>query len=111
MTDLQLRGGAALSQGQPLYQRVPTHDEEGRMLSDFMMLLPGLRNCPQAQFAEVLARVQAVLGQFHEVVFVDLNVPLNLLWVSVRAKPGIILDIACAVKFQVPEALLVAQKT
>jgi hypothetical protein len=95
---------------QPLYERVPTRDSDGHPLSDFMMLIPGLRDRPGHQFKEILARIQAILAQFREVVFVDLNVPLNLLWVSVRAKPGIILDIACSVKFQVPEALLVAHK-
>lgn len=81
------------------------------MLGDFMMLLPGLRDRPQGQFAEVLARIESVINEFREVVFVDLNVPLNLLWVSVRAKPGIILDISTALKFRVPEALLIGQST
>lgn len=93
---------------QPLYERVPTRDEEGRPLSDFMMLLPGLRDQPQHQLSAVLARVNATLVDFNEVVFADLNLPLNLLWVSVRARPGVILDIAASLKMRVPGALLVA---
>lgn len=95
---------------QPLYERVPTRDTDGHPLSDFMMLIPGLRERPRQQFNDVLSRIQDCLADFREVVFVDLNVPLNLLWVSVRAKPGVILDIAASLKFRVPEALLVGPK-
>ena len=94
----------------PLYERVPTRDESGHLLSDFMMLFPGLRERPGRECHEVVARIDVVLKGFPEVVFADLNLKLNLLWVSVRARPGVILDIACCVKFHVPEALLVAPK-
>ncbi len=95
---------------QPLYERVPPHDGYGRPLSDFMMLIPGLRELTDREFQNKVATLEAVLKQFHEVVFIDLNVPLNLLWVSVRAKPGVILDVATTVKCYVPEALLVGHK-
>lgn len=94
----------------PLYERAPTHDQDGCRLSDFMMLIPGLRDRPRQQFQEVLKRLEGVLAQFQEVVFIDLNVPLNLLWVSVRPRPGVILDIACCLKDRVPEALLVGPR-
>ena len=102
--------GMVMEAHRPLYERVPTRDSDGRFLCDFMVLIPGLRSRPQHQFADVLARLQAVLGQFAEVVFVDLNVPLNLLWVSVRPRPKIILDIAAAILAHVPEARLVAER-
>ena len=57
-----------------------------------------------------MARVNTILKGFPEVVFADINLKLNLLWVSVRARPGVILDIACCVKFHMPEALLVAPR-
>ena len=94
----------------PLYERVPTRDDDGRLLSDFMVLIPGLRNRPQHQFVDILARLQAVLGQFADVVFVDLNVPLNLLWVSVRSRPRVIREVATAILLHVPEARLVADR-
>lgn len=103
------RVGSCLPAG-PLYERVPTRDENGQMLSDFMMLFPGLRERPGRLRHERVARINAVLIEFPEVVFADLNLRLNLLWVSVRARPGVILDIACSVKFHIPEALLVAPK-
>ncbi len=95
---------------QPLYERVPTRDEFGQRLSDFMMLFPGLRDKPAHQLADTLGRIQAVLGQFAEVVFADLNVRLNLLWVSVRPKPGVILEVSGAIKLHLPEALLVGDR-
>jgi hypothetical protein len=95
---------------QPLYQRAPARDESGRPVSDFMVLIPGLRERPQHEFAEMLLRLQAILATFREVMFVDLNVPLNLLWVSVRPRPGVILDLFGAVKFHIPEAKLVGHR-
>lgn len=105
-----MRAGATLLPAQPLHERVPTRDENGHYLSDFMMLFPGLRERTGSGRQETVGRINAVLIGFPEVVFADLNVHLNLLWVSVRARPGVILDIACCVKFHVPEALLVAPK-
>ena len=105
------RGDLVIESHRPLYERVPTCDEDGKLLSDFMVLIPGLRSRPAHQFAETLARIQAVLGQFSEVVFADLNVPLNLLWVSVRPRPRVILDIAGAIRLHVPEARLVADRS
>lgn len=105
-----MRAGACLLPAGPLHERVPTRDENGHYLSDFMMLFPGLRERPGNGRRETVNRINAVLVGFPEVVFAELNLHLNLLWVSVRARPGVILDIACCVKFQVPEALLVAPK-
>lgn len=100
----------ALERNGPLYERVPTRDENGRLLGDFMLLIPGLRERPGHEFTSTLARLQAVLVSFSEVVFVDLNVPLNLLWVSVRPRPGVILELFGAVKLHLPEAKLVGHR-
>ncbi len=111
---MQLTARAAtvfsLESHQPLYQRVPSRDENGRPFGDFMVLIPGLRERPRHEFAEVVARLQAVLVNFHEVVFVDLNLPLNLLWVSVRPRPGVILELFGAMKCRIPEAKLVGHR-
>ena len=100
----------SIETNQPLYQRVPARDAHGRPLSDFMVILPGLRERPGHEFAETLARLQAVLVNFSEVVFVDLNVPLNLLWVSVQPRPGVILELFGAVRLHLPEARLVGHR-
>lgn len=109
---LVARGATAFSieVNQPLYQRAPARDEYGRPLSDFMVILPGLRERPGHEFAEAIARLRAVLVSFSEVVFVDLNVPLNLLWISVRPRPGVILELFAAVKLHLPEAKLVGHR-
>jgi len=100
--------GIHISDHQPLYERIPIRDEHGKLLSDFMMLIPGLRDWPQLRFHDAVAGLQAVMGQFREVVFADLNVPLNLLWVSVKAKPGIITEVAGSIQMRVPQALIIS---
>ncbi len=102
------RQSATLAANEPLHRRVPTRDEDGRLLSDFMVLIPGLRDWPKLRFARCVAAIQAALGEFKEVVFADLNVPLNLLWVSVKAEPGIISEVVGALQLRVPEARVVS---
>jgi hypothetical protein len=92
----------------PLYERVPSRDEEGRPLSDFMILIPGLRDADIDRFNDRVAGIQAVLGRYSEVVFADLNVPINLLWVSLVPRFGLIGTIAGEIQQRIPEALLVA---
>ncbi len=105
-----VRAGPSMSPAGPLYERVPTRDGTGERLADFMMLFPGLRERPGGQRGERTRLINGVLIRFPEVVFADLNLRLNLLWVSVRTRPGVILDIACCLKLYLPEALLVAPK-
>ncbi len=73
-----------------------------------MMLIPGLRDLPGVVFRDRVAGIQAVLGDHPGVVFADLNVPINVLWVSIRAEIGLISRLAAAIQDRVPEALLVA---
>ena len=110
--DLLARSASTLTlePNTPLYRRAPARDEHGNLLGDFMVLIPQLRERPQHDLAEVLARLQAVLLNCTEVVFVDLNVPLNLLWVSVRPRPGVILELFTAMKLALPEAKLVGHQ-
>ena len=84
--------GAALEPGTPLWQVVPTRGDDGRPLVDFMMLIPGLRSYPQHAINATLNNLQQVLSQYREVVFVNLNLKINVLWVSVNFRPGIILE-------------------
>jgi len=102
--------GAAIEPGTPLWQIVPTHGEDGRPLADFMMLIPGLRSRPQHAINAILNNLQKALEQCSEVVFVNLNLKINVLWVSVNCRPGIILELVTSIQRLVPEAVLVAQK-
>ncbi len=95
---------------EPLWNYVPTRDSEGTRLSDFMMLIPKLRKQPQPHIQHVLQQLQEVLEFYHHaVVFADLNLKLNLLWVSVKPVPGICLELPAAILDRIPEARLVAQ--
>ena len=95
------------SNHEPLYKRLPTRDEEGNFLGDFMLLIPGLKNRSTMQIKSRLAIMQAVLGNHKDVVFADLNAPLNLLWISVRARHGIIDELVAEIRRHIPEASLV----
>jgi len=92
---------------EPLYKRLPTHDENGKFLSDFMMLIPGLRNLSESRLNERLATLHSLLDGHDDVVFADLNTPLNLLWVSVRTRHRVIRELAAEIQLRIPEARLV----
>ncbi len=98
-----------LDASEPLRKRVPTVDEHGRALSDFMVLIPGLRDRSQAFIQSIMGELQVTLGRFSEhVVFAELNLKLNLLWVSVKPRLNVAAEIAGAVQEILPEAKLVS---
>jgi hypothetical protein len=106
-----LRVGAELEPGQPLWRRVPSRGEDGHLLSDFMLIIPKLGRWPSGRLQQTLAEIQGVFHHYREfVVFADLNLKLNVLWVTVRPVPGIALELAAALRQRVPEAMLVANK-
>lgn len=110
-TGAGLRAAALVEPAEPLWQRVPTRDEHGQLLSDFMMIIPGLRARPPHLVDRVVVAIEEVLIHYRRVVvFADLNLRLNVLWVSVRPRPGICLELPAAIALRVPEAKLVAQK-
>ena len=102
-----LKRSLELLRNEPLHERVPTQDEEGNALGDFMMLFPGLRDQAESVQRSKVDILAEILSQYKEVVFVDLNVPLNLLWVSHKYKPGLVLELSTFVKSKIPEAKLV----
>ena len=104
-------GGVDSGPAEPLWKIVPTRDAEGRRLVDFMMLVPRLRTRPRHYIEATAARIHGVLARYDEVVFVDLNLSLNVLWVSLRFRPGIVLEISGAIRLCVPEAVLVAHQS
>ncbi|WP_096459737.1 hypothetical protein [Sulfurifustis variabilis] len=113
VTGAGLRGAVgAMEPAEPLWQRVPTRDEHGQLLSDFMMIIPGLRARPPHLIDRAVAAIEDVLLHYRRVVvFADLNLRLNVLWVSVRPRPGICLELPAAIALRVPEAKLVAHKS
>lgn len=101
---------AALRPTGPLWRRAPTRLEDGRPVSDFLMVIPLLNRRPKAEILRVIARIEEVFEHhIDNILFADLNLRLNLLWVSVRPVPGLCLDIPATIHHVVPEARLIAQ--
>lgn len=96
--------------GEPLWQRVPTRDDDGRLLCDFMMIIPRLNSLPRQKIQHTIGKLNKLLALYHEwVVFADLNLKLNVLWISHRQRTGIGVELAAAIHACIPEAKLVAQ--
>lgn len=99
--------GHVLEPGTPLWQVVPTRGADGRPLADFMMLIPRLNKRPQHIIDITLFNLQKVLEPCPDVVFVNFNLKINVLWVSVICRHGLILELVDAIQRRVPEAKLV----
>ena len=57
---------------EPLRKRAPSHDEHGKPLCDFMMLIPGLRDKPKYMIDNTIQDIHIVLTHFnHAVVFAE----------------------------------------
>lgn len=103
-----LSSGGILEPATPLWQVVPTRGADGRSLADFMMLIPRLNKCPQPIIEITLCNLQKALAPCPDVVFVNFNLKLNLLWVSVNCRNGLILELVTAIQQRVPGAMLIA---
>lgn len=98
-----------LQPAEPLWQRAPARDTDGSPLSDFMMIIPGLRDQPASRRQRTVDLIQQTLAGYAPfVVFADLNLKINVLWVTVRPRPGICAELPAAIFLRVPEARLVA---
>ena len=98
-----------MHEAEPLHKRVPTHDENGRTLSAFMILIPKLSDEPRHVLKDAVSDIERVLVGFGKsIVFAELNLKLNVLWVSVRPRPGITFEVAAALQVCIPEAKLVS---
>lgn len=98
-----------LDASEPLRKRVPMVDENGRSLNDFMILVPGLRDKSQIFIQGIMNDLHATLGRFSDqVVFAELNIKLNLLWVSVKPRLNLAAEIAGAIQEIIPYAKLVS---
>ncbi len=107
----QLKMTAGIAPNESLWKRAPTRTPDGSPVCDFMLLIPGLNKRGKSQITDRVGRISAVLIQFeHIVVFADLNMKLNLLWVSYKPKPGTSIEIARAIQKSVPEAKMIAMK-
>ncbi len=94
---------------EPLWKRAPTRDENGRAVSDFRMIIKGLKKRSSFEIQSRLKIIQSVLALHQNVVlFADLNLKTNLLWVSLRAAHLQDMDIAAEIHHLIPEAKVLA---
>ncbi|MCG6969781.1 MAG: hypothetical protein LJE85_08455 [Gammaproteobacteria bacterium] len=111
LTDLSIAHKREIGPADPLWKRVPVRDSEGKPLSDFMMIIPKLRSKSPQSIKEVVLKIEKVLAFYdRHIVFADLNLNLNVLWVSLKPVPGMCLEVAAAINLHVPDAKLVAQR-
>ena len=95
----------------PLWTRVPTRDEQGCYVGDFMMIIPGLKNQSADKRKQTLNALATVLEYYRDiVVFADLNMKMNLLWVSIRPVKGMFVEIPASIIASVPGAKLVSDR-
>jgi hypothetical protein len=98
-----------LDASEPLWKRAPAVDEYGKALSDFMVIFPGLRKRPHLQIQQTTQQIQLVLSRYEQsVVFAELNLRINLLWVSTRRIDGLRFEIAESLRERIPFAKLVS---
>lgn len=98
-----------LDASEPLRKRAPVRDEQGKVLSDFMVIIPNLRKRPEVRIQQTMQDIHRILSAFGDnVVFAELNLALNLLWVSIRPVAGIRFEITEALRETIPDVRLVS---
>jgi len=99
-----------LQLSEPLWKRVPTRDHTGKPYTDFMMLIPGLKNFEPFHLRETIHKLEAVLKLYEkDIILVDLNLKINILWVTLQPHIGLSSEIAALIHHIVPQAKLVSQ--
>lgn len=98
-----------LDASEPLRKRAPAVDENGRALADFMVIIPNLRTRPPIRIQQIMQDIHRILSRFSDqVVFAEVNLKLNLLWVSIRPTNGISYEITEALRSCIPDVRLVS---
>ena len=97
-----------LAPAEPLWKLAPTRDENGGPVSDVLMIIPKLKTRSEQHIKDTLANIEFALKQFNnEILFANLDMKLNTLWVSFKAVPGVYVEIVATLRINVPEAVLV----
>lgn len=99
-----------ITSSEPLWKRAPTRDLTGKPYADFMMLIPGLSRFELAHVSTIINKIETVLNHYQEdIILADLNLKINVLWITIKARPGLSSEIAALLHHVVPEAKLVSQ--
>lgn len=108
MENTEIKLSVDLNPAEPLWKLAPTRDQEGGPVSDILMIIPKLKTKPEYYIRETLANVEFALKKYsNEILFANIDLKLNTLWVSFKAVPGVYVDIISTIKLNVPEAVLV----
>ena len=103
---------ARIQYSEPLWKRVPTRDLKGKPYTDFMMFIPGLKHFESSRLQEIVDKVEAVLKHYEkDIILADLNLKINVLWVTLQPHIGLSTEIAALIHHVIPEAKLVSQHT
>ena len=95
---------------EPLWKRVPTRDHTGKPYTDFMMLIPGLKNFEPFRLHETINKMEVILKLYEkDIILADLNLKINILWVTLQPHIGLSSEIAALIHHVVPQAKLVSQ--
>jgi hypothetical protein len=109
MSDRELTNFNGLMSAEPLWKIAPTRDENGDSFIDFMMIIPKLKQKPRDYIERTLSDIQLILNQYsNEVVFANMNLKINCLWISHRPRQGLCQELSAAIRRRIPEAMLVA---
>lgn len=104
----ELKLSVSVSPATPLWKLAPTRDNNGGPVSDVLIIIPKLKTKPEQYIKNTLANIEFVLKQFNdEVLFANLDMKLNTLWVSFKAIPGVYAKLVSQLKISIPEAVLV----
>ena len=99
-----------LQPAEPLWKRVPIRDRAGNPYADFMMLISGLKTFSPLKRKEVIHKLESVFNLYKsEIIFVDLNFKINVLWVTLQPHIGLSSEIAACIHHVVPQAKLISQ--
>ena len=108
MDKMDLKLSINITPAEPLWKLAPTRDEDGGPVSDLLMIIPKLKTKPQAYIKDTLANIEFALKQHKdEILFANVDMKLNTLWVSFKAVPGVYSNIVTALRINIPEAVLV----
>jgi hypothetical protein len=96
---------------EPLWQRAPNRQADGASLADLMMLIPRLKHYSEVQINHLHKMLEEVLAEFGEkIVFTDINLKLNVIWLTVLPEPGLCREVALAIRERIPEAVMVGNQ-
>ena len=96
----------------PLWQRVPTHTDTGELAFDFMIIVRQLNKLELIKQKLAMEQIYSVLNTYSNVILLaDLNLKINLLWVSHLPRPNLSFEITSRIIDVYPLARLISHRS